>query len=288
MSSGWSWKDACLSGDDPPGFRSHSTELASSLDSDLTLTTPSPNSPPSQVLISEDQFVEREWRKFLGRWNQPILRLTVAKCTPGLVGIMWHNEFLNLAHLAKFPDRLCTGDVQAISATRRLMHNVLGDFRVSAAAILLALFLAHRYRCIMPVGRAGTQYRVFVVSLILAHKYTEDHPYSNRVWARFSELPIDVINAHEREFLSSLEHRIAVRLIEFQQWVVALDSIFGWTFASVEGREDYRTLPLPPTPEAPIAINAPTPVKTRESLKRDHFSSRPVAAGRRYSNAFML
>lgn len=216
----------------------------------------------------------REWHQFLQQWNQPILRLTVAECVPDLVGILWYPQFIDLTTPASGKEGypmdghqriiISRADKEATILTRQLLYAILQRTRITAAALLLALFFAHRYRCYQgECGPPGSQFHLFLVALLLAHKYTEDHPFSNRVWSQLTELPIASINALERDFLKKIEHRLAVRLRDFQHWVLALDRRFGWTLMTSERRRDYRTLPLPPTPEVPT-ISVPKPVKVRE------------------------
>jgi hypothetical protein len=141
-------------------------------------------------------------------------------------------------------------DEEAKAATRRLLRSVVRRTHISTAALLLALFFIHRYRLLprADIGAPGSQFRMFLIGLLLAHKYSEDHPYSNRVWAQLSEIPIIHVNSMERDFLHRIDHRLTVPLPDFKAWVVALDRRFGWSLSSAERRRDYRAMPLPPAP----------------------------------------
>lgn len=144
-------------------------------------------------------------------------------------------------------------DEEAKIATCRLLKTVISRTPISSTAFLLALYLIHKYR-ILPrseIGAPGSQFRMFLIGLLLAHKYSEDHPYSNRVWAQLSEIPVIHVNTMERDFLHRIDHRLGFKLIDFKAWVVALDRKFGWSQLSAERRRDYRTMPLPPTPHSP-------------------------------------
>lgn len=286
-----------------------------SRESSSSMKTPSSENDHSQAdLMIVDKYgnshahtlvATREWRQFLQQWNQPILRITVAECVPDLVGILWHPQFIDLTTPASSNEGyplsghqriiISRADKEATVLTRQLLYAILQRTRITAAALLLALFFAHRYRCYQgECGPPGSQFHLFLVALLLAHKYTEDHPFSNRVWAQLTELPIASINALERDFLKKIEHQLAVRLRDFQHWVVALNRRFGWTLMTSERRQDYRTLPLPPTPEVP-AISVPKPVKIREhnghgsGLHREAVRlQRPSAVGRRNSTILHL
>lgn len=208
--------------------------------------------------------LDKDWKSFLRHWNQPVLRMRVAECMPHLVVLTWTDDFLLLPR-KNIPFRglsmLGPVDEQTITSTRNMLNTILTRTRISSAAMLLSLLLVHRYRMLpnTECGMRGSEFRTFVVALLLAHKYTEDHPYSNRIWSQLSEIPVRHINALEREFLHCIDHRLGVRFREFQRWVVALDAKFGWTNSVGTIRQEYRVMPLPPKPDAVPPITIPQP-----------------------------
>ncbi|PJF19038.1 hypothetical protein PSACC_01144 [Paramicrosporidium saccamoebae] len=254
-------------------------------------------SPPDDrrqfLSMGRPQGVDVEWRTFLGHWNQPMLRMLIAERIPDLVAIIWQREFVELPlhGTMGFPPRRAPADEDAVHATRKLLHAILNRTRITTAAMLLALFFVHRYR-IFPdseVGCAGSQYRMFLVGMLLAHKYSEDHPFSNRVWAQLSELQVSHVNVMERDFLRRIDHRLSVQLEEFQLWVVALDRRFGWTGA-VSMNTSYRTMPLPPIPNM---IRTPAPVQAKNDNSQRRPASKihldlPTTSARRNSHIFSL
>ncbi len=226
--------------------------------------------------------LERDWRHYLRQYNQPVMRHMVAETIPDIVGTMWRDEFLELPYMAGGDAAVSTEslvpptdgsvqrgvaglslgspaakrpasnalDDQATTLTRRFVHEVIRRTHVSTAAMLLALYFVHRYRTLprAEVGNAGSQFRMFLVAMLLAHKYSEDHPFTNKVWAQLSEVPVACVNDMERDFLARVDHRLCVRLGDFQRWVVGLDRRFGWTATSAVRGRDYRAMPLPPPP----------------------------------------
>lgn len=180
--------------------------------------------------------IDMEWQSFASQWHHPLLRVRVAGQMPFIVSLIWHDEFIELANEHTNTPKITTqlisaSDQEAHRLTKRFIDDVLSRTRISAVAFLLALFFIHRYRSRPDetVGHSGSQYRMFVVGLLLAQKYTEDHPFSNRVWAQLARMPVPHINVMEREFLANIDHRLGVKLRDFQRWVVTLDGKFGWT-----------------------------------------------------------
>jgi hypothetical protein len=243
--------------------------------------------------------LDSEWRAFYRQWRQPWLRELVGKQMPTLVQMIWQDEFVKLnvcpVDAARQSEDRALGpaDEQAFHATESLIHAMLHRTHVSAFAMLLALYFVFRYRTLplSEVGSAGSQYRMFVVGMLLAHKYSEDHPYSNRVWAQLSSIHVREINAMERDFLKRIDHRLSVTLVEFQRWVVALDRRHGWTGAGVQMEVLYRSAPLPlvPTQMPQITtLQAPPPVKKRNVYTHPVGPVQPGTATRRSSNVLSL
>lgn len=237
--------------------------------------------------------LDSEWRSFLGHWNHPMLRSEIADCIPSLVAIIWRDDFCRLAHGDQDhpasglpPASLGPEDENAARQAGRLLHSILNRTRVTGAAMLLALFFVHRYRETpdAPIGRPGSQYRLFLVGMLLAHKYTEDHPFSNRVWAHLAGMHVIHINSMEREFLHQISHRLGVKLQDFQRWVTGLDRRFQWTAAVREHcimpalAPNYRLMPLPPPPSRYLAV--PHPATTPRSVQGPQLRVPPIARTR--------
>ena len=133
----------------------------------------------------------------------------------------------------------------------RFLHQVLRATKITSTTLLLALKFAHSFRqawgtvraratqpgagrsLLMPVGPDGllqetSQFRVFVMSLLLADKYTEDHSYTNKAWATLSGIPVHDINAMEREYLGFFGHALYVSEGDFRGWIETLLAICHW------------------------------------------------------------
>lgn len=115
----------------------------------------------------------------------------------------------------------------------RHLNYVIGSTKVSSTALILALQLVHRLRAEQHDGSRrggeGSEYRLYFVGLMLANKYTEDHPYTNKAWASIIGIPSREINIMEREFLAALNYELFVGQAEFQLWTVNLSRLFCWS-----------------------------------------------------------
>ncbi|ORX94385.1 hypothetical protein K493DRAFT_187629, partial [Basidiobolus meristosporus CBS 931.73] len=91
--------------------------------------------------------------------------------------------------------------------------------------ILLALKYIQRLKKYCPgvTGEKGSEYRLFVAALILAHKVLDDHTYTNLTWSQISRIPIERINHLEREFLKSIQFDLYVSEEEYAQWLLYLE-----------------------------------------------------------------
>jgi hypothetical protein len=78
-------------------------------------------------------------------------------------------------------------------------------------------------------GLENNQFRLFVTSLLLADKYSEDHPYTNKSWSSLSGLLIEDINSMERIYLAIMQHGLYMSENEFREWTKSLQILCQWT-----------------------------------------------------------
>ena len=147
---------------------------------DLHRSSPSEESEGSSSL-SWSRSYSQEWRRFAKHWDVKPLLYSIADVIPDLVLVIWDSEYLRLADvdgpgdlepLCRTCRRLLASrqNVEAHCSTRRLLHSILNRTTVSAAALLLALYLVYRYR-VLPnsvIGGDGSQYKMFLVATLLA------------------------------------------------------------------------------------------------------------------------
>lgn len=208
------------------------------------------------------------WNSFLRLWDHRGMRALIARRIPELVVIIWQPEYIELGDFVSAIDKRAGGtkellqraarktqsdaDMDSMMACQRLIDSLLQRTNITTAAFFLALFFIYRYRTIpdSEFGDPGSQYRMFLITLIVAHKYTEDYPFCNKVWAKLTGFPTGHINEMERDFLHRIDHRIKVEVADFQHWVVCLDTRFSWTsgWSEEASGETYKKRLLPPTP----------------------------------------
>ncbi|KAJ2535705.1 hypothetical protein EV175_006879, partial [Coemansia sp. RSA 1933] len=92
---------------------------------------------------------------------------------------------------------------------------------------MLTLLYVHKFKQRFPGlhGGSGSEYRVFVVALMLASKYLEDNTFTTQTWSDVSHLPARELAIMQREFLVALDHRLHVPEPEFNSWINRLQTI---------------------------------------------------------------
>ncbi|KAA1107014.1 hypothetical protein PGTUg99_024056 [Puccinia graminis f. sp. tritici] len=99
------------------------------------------------------------------------------------------------------------------------IHNLLNTTQVSHSVVLLALFYIHRLKCLNPIKpNSKSEYRIGVVSLMLANKMLDDHTYTAKTWSEVSRLPLASLNDGEIEFLRGLHFELHVNIRDFSAW----------------------------------------------------------------------
>ncbi|KND90879.1 hypothetical protein TOPH_04543 [Tolypocladium ophioglossoides CBS 100239] len=131
---------------------------------------------------------------------------------------------------------------------RKWVYNVLSTTQVTQNVIFLALLFIYRLKMSTPQikGRAGSEYRLLTVALMLGNKFLDDNTYTNKTWAEVSCFAVQEIHVMEVEFLSNMRYNLLASKDEWEDWLVKLASF----------HEYYeRALNLP---ASPIHIPSPT------------------------------
>jgi hypothetical protein len=126
---------------------------------------------------------------------------------------------------------------------KKWVYNVLSTTQVTQNVILLALLFIYRLRKSTPQikGRAGSEYRLLTVALMLGNKFLDDNTYTNKTWAEVSSFAVSEIHVMEVEFLSNMRYNLLTSAAEWDRWVDKLSCF----------HEYYeRALRLPPSPSA--------------------------------------
>ncbi|ORY06612.1 hypothetical protein K493DRAFT_190414, partial [Basidiobolus meristosporus CBS 931.73] len=105
-------------------------------------------------------------------------------------------------------------------AFRNFCYQVLSTSQVSVPVILLALVYIQRFKSSSPctMGADSSEGRLFAVALMLANKFLDDGPFTNRTWSEVTGIPLSEINIMEREFLTILSFDLNMSHREFRSW----------------------------------------------------------------------
>ncbi|ORX85756.1 hypothetical protein K493DRAFT_197787, partial [Basidiobolus meristosporus CBS 931.73] len=103
--------------------------------------------------------------------------------------------------------------------------NIITRMSVLPTTLFLALKYIHRLRksSSNSCPSEGSEYLVFITSLILAHKFLEDDTYTNQAWADISKIPVEQLNKMEKHFLRRMNYHLNTSQEEFIQWVEYLE-----------------------------------------------------------------
>ncbi|PHH59160.1 hypothetical protein CDD81_3676 [Ophiocordyceps australis] len=145
---------------------------------------------------------------------------------------------------------------------RKWVYNVLSTTQVTQNVILLALLFIYRLKMSTPQikGRAGSEYRLLTVALMLGNKFLDDNTYTNKTWAEVSCFAFGEIHVMEVEFLSNMRYNLLASKDEWEEWLVRLACF----------HEYYeRALNLPASPvhtSSPTATAFHSPIHSPASM----------------------
>jgi hypothetical protein len=166
----------------------------------------------------------------------------------------------------------------------RFLKHVLKSTKISCTVLILSLKLSQLFlRKIKSlhsgnyyVGLDTNQFRLFVTSLLLADKYSEDHPYTNKSWSSLSGLPIDEINRMEIVFLQVIGHELYISEMEFRNWTKSLQNLCQWNTPNPHHPENSRRMNFPLTSSI-----------RRMSFSNSHVNASDASSQSTFSNSSM-
>ncbi|OBZ86661.1 G1/S-specific cyclin pas1 [Choanephora cucurbitarum] len=116
-----------------------------------------------------------------------------------------------------------TKEGQPVVNTNLFVRHLLKRSRATRSTLQLAIFYLFRIRPFIckrsqfdPIVKCGR--RMFLASLICAHKYLYDNTFTNASWAKISKLPVKEINGAERALLDMLDYRLHISLELYQKF----------------------------------------------------------------------
>ncbi|KAJ1935047.1 hypothetical protein FBU59_005505 [Linderina macrospora] len=146
------------------------------------------------------------------------------------------------------------GAKESLQTFHSFCSELLRSTQIAVPIVVLTLLYVHKFKQRYPVliCGPGSEYRVFVVALMLASKYLEDNTFTTQTWSEVSNLPAKELTIMQREFLVALEHRLHVPENEYNAWITQLQTI---VFAA-PNMTQYRMVISPPVQHKPLVIPA--------------------------------
>jgi hypothetical protein len=134
---------------------------------------------------------------------------------------------------------------------KKWVSNVLTTTQVTQNVVILALLYINRLKKANPTvkGRAGSEYRLLTVALMLGNKFLDDNTYTNKTWADVSGISVNEIHVMEVEFLSNMRYSLLVSAEEWEQWLARLTKF--WSYLELAQQVES------PSP-SPLLIPSPT------------------------------
>lgn len=152
---------------------------------------------------------------------------------------------------ASSPVRRLVPDAIPTVSFRKWVVTILSTTQVTPNVILLALLFIYRLKTLNPTvkGKAGSEYRLLTVALMLGNKFLDDNTYTNKTWAEVSGISVGEIHVMEVEFLSNMRYSLLASKDQWKEWQAKLGKF--WDYFE-------RAARAAPTLPSPVAMNHPT------------------------------
>lgn len=113
----------------------------------------------------------------------------------------------------------------ASPAFKKFCFQVLTATQLQESAVYLSLkYIAILLQSNPSIeGAEGSEYRLFIVALMLANKFLDDNTFTNKTWSDVSGMKVHDLNIMEVEFLEALDYNLFVREHEYDIWKQLLE-----------------------------------------------------------------
>lgn len=113
----------------------------------------------------------------------------------------------------------------ASPAFKKFCFQVLTATQLQESAVYLSLkYIAILLQSNPTIeGAEGSEYRLFIVALMLANKFLDDNTFTNKTWSEVSGMKVHDLNIMESEFLEALDYNLFVREHEYGIWKQLLE-----------------------------------------------------------------
>ncbi|RHZ47527.1 hypothetical protein Glove_578g30 [Diversispora epigaea] len=97
-------------------------------------------------------------------------------------------------------------------------EELLQSTRLSCTVIIISLKYLQKYLDSRNAINFGVE-RTYLIAIILADKFHNDHRYSNQSWSEITEIPFKEINYMESTFLKCLNFQMYINGNECMDWI---------------------------------------------------------------------
>lgn len=173
---------------------------------------------------------------------------SLAELASQITCLFWFEDASTLSRVENTSSPQPTGSLpQEANPTigfRKWVTTLLSTTQVSQNVILLALLFIYRLKKITAnvKGKAGSEYRLLTVALMLGNKFLDDNTYTNKTWADVSGISVSEIHVMEVEFLSNMKYNLYTSKEQWSQWHVLLSKFADYFDKAL------RVYPAMPTP----------------------------------------
>ena len=182
------------------------------------------------------------------------------------------------------PIKRLASDATPTNPFRKWVVLILTTTQVSKSVVMLALLFIYRLKTLNPTvkGKAGSEYRLLTVALMLGNKCTylhelkaddmlinlvlDDNTYTNKTWAEVSGISVGEIHVMEVEFLSNMRYSLLATRKEWDAWQKQLGKFVEYIqFAAKAPLAPLVSIPVSPGPNSFGGGYLPSPTATAVS-----------------------
>ncbi|KAF3903444.1 hypothetical protein ABW20_dc0103097 [Dactylellina cionopaga] len=150
---------------------------------------------------------------------------SLAEFAAQITCLFWFESSADLSRVAASPTPITPSstlipDAIPSMSFKKWVATILSTTQVSPNVILLALLFIYRLKKLNPSvkGKAGSEYRLLTVALMLGNKFLDDNTYTNKTWAEVSGITVGEIHVMEVEFLSNMRYSLFTSGTEWDDW----------------------------------------------------------------------
>lgn len=108
------------------------------------------------------------------------------------------------------------------------VRNILRMTQVSRSVMAISLLYIYRLKVshVSLQGQMGSEFRLFLTSLVLANKFLDDHTYTNKTWSDVSHIPLKEITKMEMQLWGGIDTNASASPSEYRWWQSTLERLY--------------------------------------------------------------